>query len=436
MIPRTDQFKERRDGTIDICGVAWPLDQLTYLLQKLDAFLSLCSTLPRGSDGSYLVRDPRAGKIGSVRSRWEQVQRAAQIVWSSTLVPETVQHPAPDIAFAAVSPSSSDAPVADLARQLVFVALGPEAESAIPATIMERIHNMRDRVESLVMPAQIEIRKALQADLHRWSRDTRVRAWIKKQIIPELERMWTEQKRRQREQRLIDKEIGDRRRAAIEAGLPFTERPRVVYDRDLDPRHMTAQTIGRLRDEGRTEIADIAEAFQVLMLHDAGEAGCLDKLFPRLGEYEGFDMAYQHRCDTGLEREEEGPQFSPEAMEGMLARFRARFRPGGLKSRNNRRRKQTAGPRPLTQVERLTHETVTRHGGNFSAAAKELKRAAKTVRENYARACSKIDSATGSRSVALRRTLPQDRRGNTIVEDATQGWSYGEDAFTMNDDET
>lgn len=315
MIPRTDQFKECLDGSLEIRGVAQPLDLLTYLLHKLDAFLGVCDTLPRGADGSYLARDPRAGKIVSVRSSLEQVQMAAQVVLSSTLVPLSLRR---------------TAPIADLARQLIFTVLCPEAESAIPAASIDRLSKMRDRLETLVMPTQTEAMRALQAELHRWVRNTPgARKWLETTVVPRLVKMWEEQQRLKRKQEPINAEHRARWMKARDSGIPFDEHARVVYDRELDPRHMSAGTIGRFRDEGNTEPADLAEAFFVVMLHDAGEAGHLHKLCPLLGDIEGldrkFDWATLERWGTGLESDDVAPRFTPEAVEGMIERFKSRM---------------------------------------------------------------------------------------------------------------
>jgi hypothetical protein len=330
VIPRTDQFIECSDGSLEIRGVAQPLDLLTYLLNKLDAFLGVCDTLPRGADGAYLARDPRAGKIGSVRSSLEHVQMAAQVVHSSTLVPFSLRQTASDIAIAELAPTAQAAHIADLARQLIFTVLRPEAESAIPAASIDRLRNMRDRLEALVMPTQIEILKTHQAGFHRWVRGTLgARQWLETKIVPQLSRMWDEQQRLKREQEPINAEHRARWLKARDAGIPFDEQVRLVYDPELDPRSMSAVSIGRLRDEGQHDLANLAEAYFVVMLHDAGEAGNLDKLCPLLGPVDGmerpFDCAYLDRMATGLERGDTPPRHVPEAIEGMVARFKTRM---------------------------------------------------------------------------------------------------------------
>ncbi len=333
MIPRTDQFIECSDGSLEIRGVAQPLDLLTYLLNKLDAFLGVCDTLPRGADGAYLARDPRAGKIGSVRSSLEHVQMAAQVVHSTTLVPFSLRQTASDIAIAELAPTAQAAHIADLARQLIFTVLRPEAESAIPAASIDRLRKMRDRLEALVMPTQTEAMRALQADFHHWVRETPgARDWLAHEIVPQLEAEWSHQRDLRRRQEAAEGPVRERWRRARDSGTPFDERLPVVYERDLDPRHMSAATIGRLRDEGRGDQADLAEAYFVLMLHDSGEAGNLDKLCPLIGRIEGierpFDWAYLDRAGTGLERDDTPPRFTPDAAVGMVARLKKRFEVG------------------------------------------------------------------------------------------------------------
>lgn len=91
----------------------------------------------------------------------------------------------------------------------------------------------------------------------------------------------------------------------------------------------------------------------------------------------------------------------------------------GTKPKRRRRRRPLVLPdRPLTPLETHTVEVVSKQCQNFAAAAKELQRDAKTVRENYARAMRKMDRMLGkkSRSVAAQR-LPTDRRGQVGSED-------------------
>ncbi len=74
--------------------------------------------------------------------------------------------------------------------------------------------------------------------------------------------------------------------------------------------------------------------------------------------------------------------------------------------------------RPLTNVETHTLEVVARHRQNFAAAAAELDKDAKTVRENYKRAMSKMTRALGrtSRNVDAGQ-MPENRRGQPSISD-------------------
>lgn len=86
--------------------------------------------------------------------------------------------------------------------------------------------------------------------------------------------------------------------------------------------------------------------------------------------------------------------------------------------RKRRRRKRPLGQleRPLTTLELHTLRVVGRHHQNFAAAARELNRNPKTVRENYTRALKKSNRIIGpnSRSVGASR-LPEGRRGQTTI---------------------
>lgn len=87
----------------------------------------------------------------------------------------------------------------------------------------------------------------------------------------------------------------------------------------------------------------------------------------------------------------------------------------GGKPRKKRRVPTVKVPRPLTETEAAAATAVMRHGGNYAAAAKELQRDPKTIRENYARAFKKL-VPTGSRSVDTVR-MPRDRREKQVDED-------------------
>src|SRR5262249_48701069 len=79
-----------------------------------------------------------------------------------------------------------------------------------------------------------------------------------------------------------------------------------------------------------------------------------------------------------------------------------------------RRRKSplTRQERPLTPLETHTLEVVGKHGQNFSAAAAELRKDPKTVRENYERAMNKLNRMAGPRTrSAPAGSMPTDKRG-------------------------
>lgn len=88
------------------------------------------------------------------------------------------------------------------------------------------------------------------------------------------------------------------------------------------------------------------------------------------------------------------------------------------KKRKARKRPPAQADRPLTLIETRTLEVVGRHGGNIAAAAREMHREPKTVRENYTRAMEKMNRLTKgtSRSVSA-GGLPTDRRGQTQLSD-------------------
>lgn len=90
----------------------------------------------------------------------------------------------------------------------------------------------------------------------------------------------------------------------------------------------------------------------------------------------------------------------------------------GKRKQSKRKRKPTLNKleRPLTVLELHTLEVVGRHCRNFAAAAFELRRDPKTVRENYNRALNKSNRIAGHRSRSAHAgRLPEDRRGQPDI---------------------
>ena len=79
------------------------------------------------------------------------------------------------------------------------------------------------------------------------------------------------------------------------------------------------------------------------------------------------------------------------------------------KPKRKKRHPPSAKPlKPFTDVETNTLTAVAKHCGNIAAAAKDLDRDPKTVRENYVRGMTKLN-ITNSRSVDTVR-MPRDSR--------------------------
>ena len=95
------------------------------------------------------------------------------------------------------------------------------------------------------------------------------------------------------------------------------------------------------------------------------------------------------------------------------------------KSKPKRRRRKASTvkmEKPVTEVENRTIHIVAKHGGNVSAAAAELGKNPKTVRENWNRGMRKLRAiaGAGSRSVGASR-LPLDRRGQDTIQHGQGG---------------
>lgn len=332
MIPRTDQFREINEREVAIDGVASPQDQVWYLLKAILEFLSIVRTLERDAAGNYLARDPRVGILHSVHRAWVRVYTAAQIVVSSSLVPVTLSPEVDGITPGVFTSSPEDRLITDAAGSLVFLLLESETKGVIPAAKVERVGAIAARVGDLAMTDEVARLRVVQAGFQKWVRETRgVRAWLKQSIMPLVMEMVDAQERLVRARReAINLLEPERKRAWDEnRSLAIPDEVKAMYDRESDPRHMDARRIGRLRDHGKRDEADLAEAFAVLAFHDAGEAGSIDKLMPILCDVRGLpfkpDLAYFARCDSGLERRDWEPRFSAQVMEGMIARFKARM---------------------------------------------------------------------------------------------------------------
>lgn len=87
------------------------------------------------------------------------------------------------------------------------------------------------------------------------------------------------------------------------------------------------------------------------------------------------------------------------------------------KSSRKRKTRVESLDRPLTAVELHTMEVVARHGNNFAAAARQLGRDPKTVKENFKRGSQKLARQAGGKSRSARANggLREDRRGQPTV---------------------
>jgi hypothetical protein len=81
------------------------------------------------------------------------------------------------------------------------------------------------------------------------------------------------------------------------------------------------------------------------------------------------------------------------------------------------RRRRPTRERGLTDKQKQAIEVVAKHGGNISAAARELNKTRQAVSETYRRATSKakkLGMEMASRSVNTQR-MPKDRRGQPTI---------------------
>ncbi len=123
----------------------------------------------------------------------------------------------------------------------------------------------------------------------------------------------------------------------------------------------------------------------------------------------------------------ESPDWMMEAIK-LLVDWREKLRPiafldGPSPKRAAKRKSQRTSSaarreRPLTAVQNTTIQIVSKHQGNFSAAADELGKDRKTVIENWKLGMAKLERSgyRPSRSVSASR-LPTDRRGQEDVEE-------------------
>lgn len=336
VIPRTDQFIEISDTEVAIVGVATWQDQVWHLKDRLRVFLGVVGTLERDEDRNYLATDPRAGKLASVHTKWMRMVGAAQLLLATSVVRLKISPETNGIVRCFGTSSESSRAVTDVARSICFLLSEEETRGVIPAEKIERLRAIAGHLEDLTMSDEVGRLRAVQEEFQRWVQGTPgVRAWIKGEVLPPVLEMVNEQERLIASKRAAVNGLEEERRCAWHEGrsLEVPDEVKAMYDRDSDPRQLSARRIGRLRDEGKHEKAQIAEAFAVLSFHDAGEAGNIDKLMPLLTEIRGlssqFDLAYFARCDSGLERKDWEPRFDAQVMRGMVERFKARFERGG-----------------------------------------------------------------------------------------------------------
>jgi predicted DNA-binding protein (UPF0251 family) len=85
--------------------------------------------------------------------------------------------------------------------------------------------------------------------------------------------------------------------------------------------------------------------------------------------------------------------------------------------KKQRRRRVGASPRPLTPKQLEAFEVVGRHGGNISAAAKELKITRQGLAKMFKRAQEKTARASTTAGPRVKtQRLPHGSRGEELVE--------------------
>ena len=335
MLPSLDKFGPMIDGQMSYDDSATTADWIALLSRELRAFLSAVEGLARDSDGRYLCRDPRAGRLTGLTEQWNKIALAAQVVniRLSEIHDFHARDPGVAIAIGGRKPGAGSVGVA--ISSLIFMFAKGETESAIEPDQVDRLRSFLHVLESEAMSQEIDKLRIQAERLTEIVARPGVRERISAEVIPAIQQLCRNAERTERAWRDAHPPpaefvawMKDPNAPTSVTGLSSGER----YPSEDDPRFCNAAWIGHQRALGNHDLADHAEWYFLVLLHDSCSAGMANPLFPDL---RGFQTEYGSkqvsfgallRMQTGLERPDFAPpRFDSSTVTLMIDRFAERI---------------------------------------------------------------------------------------------------------------
>ncbi|MCW5769702.1 MAG: hypothetical protein KIT19_13570 [Phycisphaeraceae bacterium] len=316
MLPSLDKFGPMIDGQMSYDDSATTADWIALLSRELRAFLSAVEGLARDSDGRYLCRDPRAGRLTGLTEQWNKIALAAQVVniRLSEIHDFHARDPGVAIAIGGRKPGAGSVGVA--ISSLIFMFAKGETESAIEPDQVDRLRSFLHVLESEAMSQEIDKLRIQAERLTEIVARPGVRERISAEVIPAIQQLCRNAERTERAWRDAHPPpaefvawMKDPNAPTSVTGLSSGER----YPSEDDPRFCNAAWIGHQRALGNHDLADHAEWYFLVLLHDSCSAGMAYPLFPDLRELDDGNGSGQVafgafvRKQTGIER----PDFIP-----------------------------------------------------------------------------------------------------------------------------
>lgn len=335
MLARTDKFGPMVDDSVCFDPSATTAEWLAMIVAELRGFIMAVDSLDRNSQGRYLCRDPKAGKLPGLAERWSKICSAASAARWFLSVPSEIASSGNGVVRVISRHSPRFGTLNDCLSSITFMFCNGEPETAIEASQLQRLRALLRTLEAETMSEEIDALSRQAARLAKFASDPQVRSRIEREVLPAIKRQLAESDRARkkwRKEHPHPKEfvewLKDPYSPTSIRGISSGE----SYPTETDPTTCGAAQIGLLRAQGDLARADTAEWYYLVTLHDSCPAGASNPLFPDmraidLGEgVRVSSLGALSRLQTGIEH----PTFCPPRFDAatvavMIDRFEQRF---------------------------------------------------------------------------------------------------------------
>lgn len=379
MLPRTDKFGPMKGDSMSFDPSATTADWLAMLVAELRAFIIVVESLDQDSQGRYLCRDPRAGKLPGLAERWNKIGSAASAVRGQLSVPSEIASNGKGVLRAVLRRRPGYGSLDDCLASITFMFCKGETESAIEGSQVRRLRSLLHTLERETMSNEIDALSQQAARLAKFASDPHVRRRIESEALPAIGRLLDESSQTRkawREAHPHPKEfmewMQDPSSPTLIRGISSGE----AYPTETDPTTCGAGHIGMLRAKGDLARADVAEWYYLVTLHDSCPAGASNPLYPDMRAIdlgEGVmvsSVGALSRLHTGIEHPDFcAPRFDAATVAVMIDRFEQRF--GGREARDEQKTRTNADE-PLSDTNRAVLEELRRVPVGEGLIAKQI----------------------------------------------------------------